>query len=323
MLALIAAVHARMSKERPPQASGDADQLKPRSQRAQPSFRGTPAEVYVLGGSHTRKAAAAGRLLCSVLGTQQCHLTDGLWVDNVSAPSLLKRMRVPPELQHIYPPKKLGTLNAHFDAWGAISEQGRSSSKEWAVFLEDDAMLNSLLPLGSAENVKHVVPMGLEEALCSRAAVKRGLVYLGRCSNSLKLPNATALPPDSCAESTPLLQLLKGISRSLRARILFAHTHVRYPKTCGQRSVLKSVCNVQRLLFPQMHGGSGVGRVHKSHKEAPGRGGPARAEEATHVHVIRRPLHSAEGTILPPYENEKETVTDEYSPKNMRARAHV
>ena len=70
MLALIVAVHARMRKERPPQATGDADQLRPRSQRARPSFRGTPAEVYVLGGSHTNKAAAAGRFLCSVLGTQ-------------------------------------------------------------------------------------------------------------------------------------------------------------------------------------------------------------------------------------------------------------
>ena len=207
MLAVIAAVHSHacLDYERPPQATGDADQLRPRSQRAQPSFRGTPAEVYVLGGSHTRKAAAAGRLLCSVLGTQQCHLTDGLWVDNVSAPSLLKRMRVPPELQHIYPPKKLGILNAHFDAWGAISEQGRSSSEEWVVFLEgSDAMLNPLLALGGAEKVKRVVPLGLEEALCSRAALERGLVYLGRCSNSLKLPNATALPPDSCAEHNSL-----------------------------------------------------------------------------------------------------------------------
>ena len=77
MLALMAAVHSHtcLDYERPPQATGDADQLKPRSQRARPSFRGTPAEVYVLGGSHTRKAAAAGRLLCSVLGTQHCHLT--------------------------------------------------------------------------------------------------------------------------------------------------------------------------------------------------------------------------------------------------------
>ena len=59
MLALIAAFHARMSKERPPMSEGDADQLKPRSQRSRPSFRGTPAEVYVLGGSHTDKAAVS------------------------------------------------------------------------------------------------------------------------------------------------------------------------------------------------------------------------------------------------------------------------
>ena len=200
MLALIATVQARMSERQPVYA----DQLKSRSQR-RGSACSAPAETYVLGGSHTHKAAATGRLLCSVLGTQHCHLTDGLWVDNVSAPSLLKRMRVPPELQHIYPLKKLGILNAHFDAWGAISEQGRSSSEEWVVFLEgSDAMLNPLLTLGRAEKVKRVVPRGLKEALCSRAAVQRGLVYLGRCSNSLKLPNATALPPDSCAEHTSL-----------------------------------------------------------------------------------------------------------------------
>ena len=205
MLALIVAVHARMRKERPPQATGDADQLRPRSQRARPSLRGTPAEVYVLGGSHTNKAAAAGRFLCSVLGTQHCHLTDGVWVNNVSAPSLLRRMRAPPEWQHTYGRKELGILAAHFDAWGAISEQGRSRSEEWVVILEgSDAMLNPLLTLGSAEKVKRVVPLGLEEALCSRAAVQQGLVYLGRCSNSLKPPNATALPPDSCAEHNSL-----------------------------------------------------------------------------------------------------------------------
>ena len=186
-------------------SEGDADQLKPRSQRARPSFRGTPAEVYVLGGSHTNKAAVAGRLLCSVLGTQHCHLTDGVWVNNVSAPSLLRRMRVPPDLQHTYSLKALGTFAAHFDAWGFISEQGRSRSEEWVVILEgSDAMLNPLLTLGSAEKVKRVVPLGLEEALCSSAAAQRGLVYLGRCSNSLKTPNATALPPDSCAEHNSL-----------------------------------------------------------------------------------------------------------------------
>ena len=131
MLALIATVQARMSERQPVYA----DQLKSRSQR-RGSACSAPAETYVLGGSHTHKAAATGRLLCSVLGTQHCHLTDGLWVDNVSAPSLLKRMRVPPELQHIYPLKKLGILNAHFDAWGAISAQGtsqppRSGSSSW------------------------------------------------------------------------------------------------------------------------------------------------------------------------------------------------
>ena len=205
MLALIVAIHARMRKERPPQAKGDADQLRPRSQRARPCSRGTPAEVYVLGGSHTNKAAAAGRFLCSVLGTQHCHLTDGVWVNNISAPSLLRRMRAPPELQHTYGRKELGILAAHFDAWGAISEQGRSRSEEWVVILEgSDAILNPLLTLGSAEKVKRVVPLGLEEALCSRAAVQRGLVYLGRCSNSLKTPNATALPTDSCAEHNSL-----------------------------------------------------------------------------------------------------------------------
>jgi len=114
-------------------------------------------------------------------------------------------MRAPPELQHTYGRKELGILAAHFDAWGAISEQGRSRSEEWVVILEgSDAILNPLLTLGSAEKVKRVVPLGLEEALCSRAAVQRGLVYLGRCSNSLKTPNATALPPDSCAEHNSL-----------------------------------------------------------------------------------------------------------------------
>ena len=179
--------------------------LKSRSQRARPSSCSAPAETYVLAGSHTHKAAAAGRHLCSVLGTQHCHLTEGVWADNVSAPSLLNRMRVPSQWQHIYGLKQLGTLAAHFDAWGAISEQGRSSSEEWVVLLEgSDAMLNPLLPLGRAGNVKRVVPLALKEALCSRAAVKQGLVYLGRCSNTLKLPNATALPLDSCTEHHPL-----------------------------------------------------------------------------------------------------------------------
>jgi len=156
-----------------------------------------PAETYCIGGSQQHMADTA-----AVLGTR-CHLIDGVWPDNASAPSLFDRMRIPPQWRHTYAHKPLGIFAAHFDAWGAISAQGTSISKEWVVVLEDDAMLNPLLrgskSLRSAKEVKRVVPLGLEEALCSRAAVERGLVYLGRCSNTLKLPNATALPPDSCA----------------------------------------------------------------------------------------------------------------------------
>lgn len=163
-----------------------------------------PAETYCIGGSHTPKAERVGRHICSVLGTH-CHLTDGVWADNASAPSFFNRMRVPSQWRHTYSLKKLGILAAHYDAWGAMSAQGTSTSKEWVVVLEGaDAMLNPLLSLGSAENMTRVVPLGLREALCSQAAVKRGLVYLGRCSNALKLPNATALYPDSCVEHQSL-----------------------------------------------------------------------------------------------------------------------
>lgn len=161
-----------------------------------------PADTYCIGGSHTRTAEGV-RQLCAVLGTR-CHLTDGVWPDNASAPSLFNRMRVPSQWRHTYSHKAVGTTAAHFDAWGAISAQGTSTSREWVVVLEGDAMLNPLLSLRSAKEVKRVVPLGLEEALCSRAAVERGLVYLGRCSNTLKLPNATALPLDSCTEHHPL-----------------------------------------------------------------------------------------------------------------------
>ena len=116
-------------------------------------------------------------------------------------------------------------FSRHTSSRGVPSASRGDSSKEWVVFLEDDAMLNSLLPLGSAENVKHVVPMGLEEALCSRAAVKRGLVYLGRCSNSLKLPNATALPPDSCAEHTSLAAFEGNLSVASCTNTLCTHAY--------------------------------------------------------------------------------------------------
>ena len=164
---------------------------------------GRPAETYCIGGSHTRTAEGVGHKLCAVLGTR-CHLTDGVWPDNASAPSVFNRMRIPSQWRHTYDHKAVGTFAAHFDAWGAISAQGTSTSKEWVVVLEGDAMLNPLLSLGSATEVKRVVPLGLEEALCSRAAVERGLVYLGRCSNTMKLANATALPRDSCTEHHPL-----------------------------------------------------------------------------------------------------------------------
>jgi len=163
-----------------------------------------PAETYCIGGSHTPKAERVGRHICSVLGTH-CHLTDGVWADNASAPSFFNRVRVPSQWRHTYSLKALGTIAAHYDAWGAMSAQGTSTSKEWVVVLEGtDAMLNPLLSLGSAKNMTRVVRLGLKEALCSQAAVKRGLVYLGRCSNALKLPNATALYPDSCAEHQSL-----------------------------------------------------------------------------------------------------------------------
>lgn len=163
-----------------------------------------PAETYCIGGSHTPKAERVGRHICSVLGTH-CHLTDGVWADNASAPSFFNRVRVPSQWRHTYSLKTLGILAAHYDAWGAMSAQGTSTSKEWVVVLEGtDAMLNPLLSLGSAKNMTRVVRLGLKEALCSQAAVKRGLVYLGRCSNALKLPNATALYPDSCAEHQSL-----------------------------------------------------------------------------------------------------------------------
>ena len=61
-----------------------------------------------------------------------------------------------------------------------------------------------------------------------------------------------------------------------------------------------------------MRFGSGLGRVHKSHQEVSGRGGLARAEEATHVYVLRRPLYSAEGW--------REGNIYGFSPKKMRAR---
>ena len=109
---------------------------------------GQPAETYCIGGSHTRTAEGV-RQLCAVLGTH-CHLTDGVWPDNASAPSLFNRMRVPSQWRHTYSHKAVGTTAAHFDAWGVISAQGTSTSREWVVVLEGDAMLNPLLSRRSA-----------------------------------------------------------------------------------------------------------------------------------------------------------------------------
>ena len=184
-----------------------------------------PAETYCIGSSHTPTAAGDCRHLCSVLGTH-CHLTDGVWADNAIAPSLFNRMRVPSQWRHTYSLKKLGILAAHFDAWGKMSAQGTSTSKEWVIVLEgSDAMLNPLLSLGGAHTVKGVVPLALEEALCSQTAVKRGLVYLGRCSNSLKIPNATVLLPDSCTEHQSLATFEGKLAVALCTNTLCSHAY--------------------------------------------------------------------------------------------------
>ena len=156
-----------------------------------------PAEAYCLGGADTSEARSLGGQLCASLGMQQCHLTHGIFVSNVTSLEIYELLRVPAWWRPTLSLKELGIVSSHLKAWGQISRNGTSSSEEWVVILEcTDAMLNPHMCHG--KQVPAVLRRGLEEALCTRAAMERGLVYLGRCSNQLSRPNATVGPPDSC-----------------------------------------------------------------------------------------------------------------------------
>ena len=60
-----------------------------------------------------------------------------------------------------------------------------------------------------------------------------------------------------------------------------------------------------------------AGRIHKSHKEASGRGGPARVKQATQVYVLRWPVYSAEGNMQAPKVGSFAEYTEGKSPHTV------
>ena len=189
-----------------------------------------PAETYCIGGSHTRTAEGV-RQLCAVLGTR-CHLTDGVWPDNASAPSLFNRMRVPSQWRHTYSHKAVGTTAAHFDAWGVISAQGTSTSREWVVVLEGDAMLNPLLSRRSAGARRSSLQSG------SSGARSRVLGTMQQHAEAAKRHSFASRLLHRAPSSSKL-------SRGAHGGFVYEyplHTGLRYSETCGQRFVMASNC---------------------------------------------------------------------------------